>query len=583
MLIYFENHPYPEDKIKPYLAGSIPVINEDGGYKCKYIGYLFVSNSQYTGPVFLLPKSFLQSEDGIDGAPDTLLGYHGMYPKDIFNTEKEDNPLVLNELETFLPELSLWLYRAMVRYLDEVNRENDEEAKKDLFHLSPQEGYEDRDFLSTAIQLIDFLAQNRTLFTQISIINHSGKSAVDWHKTLATSPFFADKIPFYLDLRIKDKTINIDEELIVIYFSVLKYLRNKFHFPIQIGDIPYELLSVSEIQNYIDTGLGQRRMQNIRSKYYRDDLRKLWELVDSFFNFNTTSDDKAPRKEALVVKSFDRVFERMVDQLVGDTKELKALKNQPDGKLIDHIYRDKSLIGSSTDIYYIGDSKYYADNHALRGVPFYKQFTYAKNAIQYNIENINLKGADTQENLRYRDEDTEGYNITPNFFIRPKIDAQSLECDQPTLKWSGRDLDANKQFQDRLFDRDTLLLREYYINLLFLIAAYGSYEDWSRTLHTTIREDMINFLNEKYTFFKIDPNPIPLYSEHRKVGEIPFTRYFRATLQGKAYKETADAKEIILAFERTPQGERDSAEVLDEIKYAVKDQSALSHPLKLKQ
>lgn len=59
-------------------------------------------------------------------------------------------------------------------------------------------------------------------------------------------------------------------------------------------------------------------------------------------------------------------------------------------------------------------------------------------------------------------------------------------------------------------------------------------------------------------------------------------RYFHSILAGKAYKEQDDANEIYLAFERTPQGERDSAEVLDEIKYAVEDQAALSHPIELK-
>ena len=50
------------------------------------------------------------------------------------------------------------------------------------------------------------------------------------------------------------------------------------------------------------------------------------------------------------------------------------------------------------------------------------------------------------------------------------------------------------------------------------------------------------------------------------------------------YKERDDANEIYLAFEKnTPQGKADYAQVRDEIQYAVEDQSALSHPIKLKQ
>lgn len=582
MLVYFENHPYPENKIKPYLDGAIPVVNEDGGYKCKYIGYLFVSNKKYTGPVFLLPKPFLQKEKNRPNGEMTLLGYQGLYPKDIFNTEDENNPLVSNDMETFLPELSLWLYRAMSRYLEEVNKEDDEEAKKDLIYLTPQNGYRDRDFLSTAVRLMDFLADHRNLFTQISIINHSGKAAVDWHKTVEKDPFFHKGKPYYLELQVKDKTINIDEELIVIYYSVLKYLRDKFKFKIELGDVPYDLMGVWEIQNYLDTGLGKKRLSDIRGKYFRDDLKYLWSLLDSFFNFNTTSDDKAPRKEALVVKNFEKVFERMVDKLIGDSNELSALKNQPDGKLIDHIYRDKSLIGTDTEIYYIGDSKYYGDNHAVSGVPLYKQFTYAKNAIQYNIEHINLQGLEKLGKLRYRDEETEGYNVTPNFFIRPKIEPGNLRCDEPSLKWSGTKFDPNIQFKDRLFDRDTLLLREYNINLLFLIAAYGTYEDWSKTLREDIRKDMLDFLNMSYRFFKITPIDIPIYSQNGQVGSIPFLNYHHNRLRGKVYKTSDSSDEIIIAFERgTETGEKDLADAKDHLSSSVEG-NTLGPEVKLK-
>lgn len=90
------------------------------------------------------------------------------------------------------------------------------------------------------------------------------------------------------------------------------------------------------------------------------------------------------------------------------------------------------------------------------------------------------------------------------------------------------------------------------------------------------------FFKDEHTFFKIQPKDIPMYSQTGLVGTIPFVRYFHSILAGKAYKEQDDANEIYLAFERTPQGERDSAEVLDEIKYAVEDQAALSHPIELK-
>ena len=558
-------------------------MHDKNGYYLEYIGYIFVTSEKYSGPVFILPKLFLAVDVSDPEKRETLLGESGLLPELIFDTDKDDNVLTLSGRETFLPELSLWLFRAMVRFREDCKKEKDHENLEKLYQLTPQDNSRDRDFLSTAIRLIDFLSDHRNLFTQIHKINNSGRAAIDWNKTIRKYPYIKEGKPYYLDLQIKDKAINIDEELIILYYSVLRYLKDKFHFPITLGDIPYELLSPSEIQRYLDTGVGKRKMRDIKGKYFRDDLRTLWTLLDAFFTFNYSRDDKCPRKEALAVKEFDAVFEKMVDRLIGDTSKLAALKNQKDGKLIDHIYMDKSLIGKDSNIYYIGDSKYYSDSHDIEGVPLYKQFTYARNAIQYNIDQYYIKHKANPNAIRYRDKDTEGYNVTPNFFVRPKIKSDTLDFDTPSFSASGNQPKPNKHFEDRLFDRDTLLLREYEINLIFLIAAYGSYEDhWATSIRTTIREDMLQFLTDTYTFFKIQPKDIPMYSQTGLVGTIPFVRYFHSILAGKAYKEQDDANEIYLAFERTPQGERDSAEVLDEIKYAVEDQAALSHPIELK-
>ena len=589
MLVYFEGHRYPKDLVVPYFTDRdfnepvVPYMHDKNGYYLEYIGYIFVTSEKYSGPVFILPKLFLAVDVSDPEKRETLLGESGLLPELIFDTDKDDNVLTLSGRETFLPELSLWLFRAMVRFREDCKKEKDHENLEKLYQLTPQDNSRDRDFLSTAIRLIDFLSDHRNLFTQIHKINNSGRAAIDWNKTIRKYPYIKEGKPYYLDLQIKDKAINIDEELIIHYYSVLRYLKDKFHFPITLGDIPYELLSPSEIQRYLDTGVGKRKMRDIKGKYFRDDLRTLWTLLDAFFTFNYSRDDKCPCKEALAVKEFDAVFEKMVDRLIGDTSKLAALKNQKDGKLIYHIYMDKSLIGKDSNIYYIGDSKYYSDSHDIEGVPLYKQFTYARNAIQYNIDQYYIKHKANPNAIRYRDKDTEGYNVTPNFFVRPKIKSDTLDFDTPSFSASGNQPKPNKHFEDRLFDRDTLLLREYEINLIFLIAAYGSYEDhWATSIRTTIREDMLQFLTDTYTFFKIQPKDIPMYSQTGLVGTIPFVRYFHSILAGKAYKEQDDANEIYLAFERTPQGERDSAEVLDEIKYAVEDQAALSHSIELK-
>lgn len=588
MLVYFEGHRYPQDLVVPYFTDRdfnepvVPYMHDRNGYYLEYIGYIFATSEKYSGPVFILPKSFLAVDETDPDKRETLLGEPGLLPELIFDTDKDDNVLALSGRETFLPELSLWLFRAMVRFREDCKKEKDQENLDKLYQLTPQDNSRDRDFLSTAIRLIDFLSDHRNLFTQIHKINNSGRAAIDWNKTIRKYPYIKESKPYYLDLQIKDKAINIDEELIILYYSVLRYLKDKFHFPITLGDIPYELLSPSEIQRYLDTGVGKRKMRDIKGKYFRDDLRTLWNLLDAFFTFNYSRDDKCPRKEALAVKEFDAVFEKMVDRLIGDTGKLAALKNQKDGKLIDHIYMDKSLIGKDSNIYYIGDSKYYSDSHDIEGVPLYKQFTYARNAIQYNIDQYYLKHKANPNAIRYRDKDTEGYNVTPNFFVRPKIKSDTLDFDTPSFSASDNQPKPNKHFEDRLFDRDTLLLREYEINLIFLIAAYGSYEDhWATSIRATIREDMLQFLTDTYAFFKIQPMDIPVTTPTGHLFDIPFLNYFHNLLAGKVYKESDNSTDLILAFEKkTEQGKLDLKEVTEYIKETLPDKT-LGDPIDL--
>lgn len=591
MLIFIEGHQYPQDHIVPYFKkkGSdesiLPIKKGDNGYFVEYIGYLFITSEKYSGPVFILPKSFLK-KDRAD--KDVLLGMQGVTPENIIDTDDKDNILNLNGQETFLPELSLWLFRAMTRYLEDCKKDRDEERLNDLNHITPDSSSLDHDFLSTAVHLMDYLSDHRNLFTQISNINNSGRSAIDWNKTIQTSPFFKKGKPYYTDLRIKDKALNIDEELIILYYSVLKYLKEKFRFPISLGDTPYTLKSPTDIQRYLDTGLGRRKMRDMKGKYYRDDLVSLWNMLYSFFDTNTGTDDNQTIKEALTVKNFEKVFEKMIDTLIGDTDKLSELKKQKDGKLIDHIYLDKSLLTPDNNIFYIGDSKYYPEDRHPEGISLYKQFTYARNVIQYNINQYYIEQEANLNTIRYRDEQTEGYNVTPNFFICPKIEDRKLDFETPSFapsSWTPKKI--NKHFEDRLFDRDTLLLREYEINLIFVIAAYGSYEDcWTASIRSDIRKDMIAFLNKLYIFFRIEPKPIPYYSDPKgenKLGEIPFMDYHRTRLQGRAYKVSDQDTSILLAFEKnTPEGDDDLKDARANLPTSIADPQSIEQNIELK-
>lgn len=89
--------------------------------------------------------------------------------------------------------------------------------------------------------------------------------------------------------------------------------------------------------------------------------------------------------------------------------------------------------------------------------------------IQYNIDLLNETGTYYTENLRYRDELTEGYNITPNFFIYGYIN-NFKDFDNDELNEKGK-IVKSFHFEDRLFDRDTLFVHQYKINFYTYLKA----------------------------------------------------------------------------------------------------------------
>ena len=100
-----------------------------------------------------------------------------------------------------------------------------------------------------------------------------------------------------------------------------------------------------------------------------------------------------------------------------------------------------------------------------------------KNIIQYNIDLWNTKGTFHNENIRYRDDITEGYNITPNFFIYGHIeDPNDFENSQIIQKTPKPEVSYH--WPDRLFDRDTIFVHQYSINFLFVLKSYTSYNSY---------------------------------------------------------------------------------------------------------
>ena len=469
MKLYFEEYPYPLDLLQDNIGDEVNLSLQSGGKaKIPYVGYYY--NAKINDTVFILPKVFIS---------ENKQAFDRYNPEEIIDVSPENNPLKKRNDGEVVFELSVWLYQAILHYYE--RRQNTTIVSDvQLQNVRPIGEKDSKTIIEIILALREFNKKHRNLFTYISLVKSSGNNKVHWNKTISkVQPIIKEGSPYYLKFQNKNKVINFDEELICLFYSVLNYLSQTCHFKFQQVS-GFTILKSSKIKSLIESGKGTRMLKKIRRNYFTDELVELWNLLYIFFERAELVASGKSYHEKLLVSNFNLVFEDMIDQLISDDrKDLpEELYKQQDGKLVDHIYKDKSLIDEGNDIYFIGDSKYYKDTTDYGKSSIYKQFTYAKNVIQYNINVFNNR--DDVKNLRYRDTLTEGYNITPNFFIRGKMDFENLKNHELKIELveekeeDKKGKNYNKHFFNRLFDRDTLFLQSYDINFMYVLTSYVS-------------------------------------------------------------------------------------------------------------
>lgn len=111
------------------------------------------------------------------------------------------------------------------------------------------------------------MQNNQDYFTFIAKNAHSRYNKINWSKTIASSQtFIQNGIPVYVEPVNRKKMVNFDEELLIIYFSILNYIREMHGFSFEIN-IHYHLISPDKLmQSYIKKNLGCRRLQQ-RTSY----------------------------------------------------------------------------------------------------------------------------------------------------------------------------------------------------------------------------------------------------------------------------------------------------------------------------
>ena len=598
MRILFEHHPYQSTDVERELKGIYDLQDVEKRISISYVGYFY--NPDIEDCVFILPKVLLTDEtievDGKKTKVEVIAGVpkkeNGDYvtPEDIITPKGQEKHLQ-PEYRKFIYEFAVWIYRAL-----DVYRKANPKTNAIYYHQLPESGrgsrHQARTFLDIVLSLIRFNEENQDYFLFTIKNQHSGHNKINWTKTIAHSQaFIQGSQPIYLNPVNKKRVINFDEELFVIFFSIINYLNDQFGFRAPIN-IQYDIIKGQQFERYKD-GYGKTRLLQIRYKYFSDKALELWDLCMAFFESAHKIAINTTQKEYLLAKKFEIVFEAMIDELIGDKDVPKGLKEQEDGKRVDHMYTYYGLTSSNEQrdqIYYIGDSKYYKSGSKLGTESIYKQFTYARNVIQWNIdlfvngksENWSSKEEFEEDRNRFkgiklRDDEadplTEGYNVIPNFFISAFVDEERRYNDGVNIKNRKEKVDGKEvnktyistQFPNRLFDRDTLILSHYDVNFLYVLSLYArnkQYEKavWRDYVRKKFRNEIRNVLSDKYDFFALKSKGNPL------AGEEFIKEHFKE-LQGKLYRPYGDKNLYSLALEKqkgTKSEDSDTYRLLEE-------------------
>jgi hypothetical protein len=539
MRIFIEGESYSLDILKPIFGDKFYMPNGINGI-IDNVGYYHSIDNQV---IYLLPKVFIDTNGLI------LNKYH----KDLFAKNSIDDVIESQDELNWLKRFLIIFYKGLIEY--RVRYKNTIQSKGDVLQLNSSLGENEYSFLDIVLSFVNFHKKNKNtiLFIHKKEISSKNKK-VNWVKTVRISnPFVSNEgIPIYSELNVKKKYIDTEEELLWMFYSVLNHLKTEYNFSIQID----ESYTIAKGSAYAKLATNAPKiLKKIRYKYFSDTLVKMYKLLELYFSKSNAASLQNKKEDFIMVKYYHLIFVDMIDKLITskiDTNEtskgisLKKLKENKDGKIIDHLFEYDSLIDRDESIFYIGDSKYYKTNNEVQENSIYKQFTYAKNVIQFNIDLLNDK-KEINKKIHYRDEVTEGYNITPNFFIQGVV-TDIFDFDNAKIAIdAAKGVKHSYHFKERIFDRDSLFVNHYSINFLFVLKSYtnkSSFElDTFRVkIHKQFREDFLVFLRDQVAF--------DFYYAEFESNELlkQFIDKEFKRLTGRVYVSKSNDKRLILAL-----------------------------------
>jgi hypothetical protein len=542
MKIFIEGENY-SIKILNNVFGNkfyIPINTNEG--VINYIGYHY--NNDIIS--FILPKIFINDSGKVFSKYDKL----ELVNKNIYNLINDKNKTI------WFKKFIITFYKSLIEYKNRHKYSN-LLSKEITLQLNNLYGNNEFSYLDLVLSYLNFHKKNKNILIFIYKENISNKyKKIKWEKTVKrTFPLIINrKTPIYSEKVIKQKYINDEELILKLFYSILYHFKIEYNLNISIEDT-FKIVKGKEFDNLCRK--ANILLKKVKYKYFSDTLLKLYKLLEIYFNQYNQISYKNTKEEFLTVKNYNIVFEDMIDKIFSDEISdlstsknitLKKLKNQKDGKLVDHLFKYYSIIDKEESIFYIGDSKYYKTDNIIGGHSIYKQFTYAKNIIQFNIDLIN-EDKEIGDNIKYRDEISEGYNITPNYFIQGII-YPDFNFKKPCLEidnYKGENgIEISFHFKNRLFDRDTLFIYYYTINYLFVLESYIKSNSviiskLRKEIRKTFRKNFIEYFknNEDLDFYSKSFDNIDCLKN--------FVNENFKILNGKIYRTNNEPNRLIIA------------------------------------
>ena len=322
MIFLFEQFAYSTEYLKKVLPTDkqgrfkdLPngFVARDG--KLDGVGYVYNAGSERDGSdkiTFVLPKVFLDENGTKAFGEDVPAG--------------EDFELK-NAPKDFLSNLSMWVCSSIGQYREKNPDDKSMEAPDARGFCSDSATPTLIDVMNAMVR---FYEENKALFVFVSKNVHSGNNRIDWRRTMRKLPILQGEsgsgagmtnggsgtTPIYMELENKKKVFDLDDRLLVLYFSAMNYIGEIFGFKMPKSEF-YAPMRVNEFRRL----LGHRglvELRRIKHKYFADKFLRLYNIMKAFFEWGAKFSACSFESEYLLTSKYNNVFEAMIDELIGD-------------------------------------------------------------------------------------------------------------------------------------------------------------------------------------------------------------------------------------------------------------------------